>query len=317
MNKQKPITQWHQLLAELLRLMLQELGITVISEHSLLMHSPRADVLLIRRETEDWTAEQLQFLPSGIRESKARHILIEFKKTESLNADVVVKLGAYLLFYLDNNQEIKREDVLPVIVSAKQPRQTTLERLGFVETATKGVYRNENALVEQVQLLSLNRLPDTTYNAYFKLLASQKRTQEKAVSMLQTTGLQHLPTELMLFLASLWRYVFGAKDEEPMVRQMTANQMIEEGRIWVNLILNSLPPDDLLTEIDFKKLLEKIPAEERLSGIPTEERLSGIPTEERLSGIPTEERLSGISAEELEAFLHQLREQEKSAEKDE
>lgn len=54
---QKPITQWHQLLAELLRLMLQGLGITVTSEYDLLTHSPRADVLLLRRETEHWTAE--------------------------------------------------------------------------------------------------------------------------------------------------------------------------------------------------------------------------------------------------------------------
>lgn len=240
----------------------------------------------------------MQFLPSGIRESAASDILIEFKKTESLNEDVVIKLSAYLLFYLENDKSVRREDVLPVIVSAKHPHKATLDRLGFVESDVTGVYQNRNALANKVLLLSLNRLPDTTYNAYFKLLASRRKTQERAVYVLREAGCKRLPIELTLFLATLWHYVFDATEDDPMIKQMTTDQMIEQGHVWLDLILKSMSPEDLLKKVDEDKLLDQ------------------IPTEKRLSGIPTEERLSGISADELEAFLHQLRQQEQSAEKD-
>ena len=48
-------------------------------EAPIMSESPQIDILLIKRQTTDWTPEQRALLPDGIRDSKATDILLEFK----------------------------------------------------------------------------------------------------------------------------------------------------------------------------------------------------------------------------------------------
>jgi hypothetical protein len=82
-KKQK--TSWHRLLAKLLELVLSPVNIEVLPDVSVMTDPPEVDILLLRRQTAQWTTAQRDLLPDGIRDSKASHILIEFKYTQSFN----------------------------------------------------------------------------------------------------------------------------------------------------------------------------------------------------------------------------------------
>ena len=87
----KKKTSWHRLLAKLLELVLSPFGIDVQPDVSVMTEPPEADILLLRRKTSSWTAAQRARLPDGIRDSKASHILIEFKCTQSFNEEALPK----------------------------------------------------------------------------------------------------------------------------------------------------------------------------------------------------------------------------------
>ncbi|RZN13461.1 MAG: hypothetical protein EF812_07610 [Methanosarcinales archaeon] len=78
-------TRWHRLFAKLLEELLTPFGITVITEFPVMNDPPEADILILRKNQAEWSKQQLALLPDGIRESKAGHILIEFKYSESVN----------------------------------------------------------------------------------------------------------------------------------------------------------------------------------------------------------------------------------------
>ena len=60
---------------------------------------PEADIVIIRKRGPEWTTEQLRFVPDGLRESRASHIIIKFKFTESLTEDAFFRTGGYGSFY--------------------------------------------------------------------------------------------------------------------------------------------------------------------------------------------------------------------------
>jgi hypothetical protein len=130
MNEEKDSNaaiEWHVLLATLLKGVLTPYQITVLMDFKVMSESPRADILILRREHPVWTAEQRAHLPDGIRDAKAAHIMLEFKYTESLNERVVYKAIGYDVFYKES-QRLKDKEVKTFIVSAKTPRQKTLEK---------------------------------------------------------------------------------------------------------------------------------------------------------------------------------------------
>lgn len=77
-------TRWHQLLGKEFELLLTQVDIIVYTEIQVMSEPPKADILLLQRERKAWTVAQKALLPDGIRDSRARHILLEFKYTESL-----------------------------------------------------------------------------------------------------------------------------------------------------------------------------------------------------------------------------------------
>ncbi|MCK5716494.1 MAG: hypothetical protein KAH77_03315, partial [Thiomargarita sp.] len=78
MKKKIPI-KWHELLGKLLQDLLSPVNISVNLEAQIMSDSPRIDILLLKRQSTEWTKEQLDLLPDGIRDTKATDILLEFK----------------------------------------------------------------------------------------------------------------------------------------------------------------------------------------------------------------------------------------------
>ena len=77
-------TRWHRLLGTLLEYLLTPVDISVHCDVKVMVNPPEADILLLRRETAQWTEQQRLRLPDGIRNTRAQHILLEFKYSESV-----------------------------------------------------------------------------------------------------------------------------------------------------------------------------------------------------------------------------------------
>jgi hypothetical protein len=174
--------RFHQLLGSGMQMSLATVNVLVTAEATVLSESPRVDVLLVQRETGTWTEAQRARLPDGVRDSAARHILVEFKNTESVTEDGILQAAAYDLFYRQA-QELPKDHVLPVVLSAKTPQQSRLAMWGYKEVQ-KGVFRSGMPIVRRVMLLALNRLPARPNNAYVKIFASRKQQREAAFASL-------------------------------------------------------------------------------------------------------------------------------------
>ena len=99
MNQPEPKTYWHRLLGRLFELLFAAMPVSVKVDFNLMSEPPRSDVLLLRYEGATWTIEQLARLPDGVRDSRAHHILLELKYTESLNKRRIEKAHAYDILY--------------------------------------------------------------------------------------------------------------------------------------------------------------------------------------------------------------------------
>jgi len=61
------------------------LGVLVSTEFRIMTDSPRADILIIKKKAGRWTPDQLRLIPDGIRDTKSRYIILEFKYSQSLS----------------------------------------------------------------------------------------------------------------------------------------------------------------------------------------------------------------------------------------
>ncbi len=84
-NSEANEIRWHRWFGDSLKEILSPLGITVHTGFPIMTDPPEADIVILRKPDPSWTPEQLRFMPDGLRQCKAQHILIEFKYTESLN----------------------------------------------------------------------------------------------------------------------------------------------------------------------------------------------------------------------------------------
>ena len=312
-----PMTQWHRLLGTLLEYFLTPVGIEVSTNVEVMSTPPEADILLLRRHEAHWSEEQKARLPDGIRDSDASHILIEFKYTESLNEQVLRQAVGYDYFY-QTSRELKRQELLTVVVSAKTPRQPTLDWLGYEGTEHSGVYRSQTALIRNVLLLVSNDLAETPHNAPIKCFASRKPVKQQALLQLSDTRWKNVSSTFWWFLDGLFTYWFQRQGGESMPQEqiITPEFITQLGKQMVNRILATIPPEEVLKQVSYQEILKHLPMEEvlkqvshqdllkhlspeeRLSGLKPEERLSGLKPEERLSGLKPEERLSGLKPEE-------------------
>jgi len=111
----------------------------VHTELEVMADPPKADILLLRRKHPEWTPEQLERLPDGIRDSGADHILLEFKYSESVGLSAFRQAVGYDYFYKDS-KELTDWQVRTFLVSSKTTRKATLDRFGYSPTGRAGVY---------------------------------------------------------------------------------------------------------------------------------------------------------------------------------
>jgi len=312
-----PKTRWHRLLGALLEELLTPVGISVFSDFPVMSEPPEGDILLLRNEGKTWTEEQKARLPDGIRDSRAGHILIEFKYTESVTEQALRQILAYDYFYR-RSRRLRHDEVQAVLISSKTPRKDILRQFGYESDCHAGVYTSRHCLTETVMLLCLNEISDEEHNAWIKCFASRKNEKQSAFGRMKLKGWSSLSARMARLMGGLLNIWFK-KGADIMKLELTPEAVEELGREWKDVIISSLRPEDIdkiLSGLKPEKRLEGLRPEERLSGLRPEERLSGLRPEERLSGLRPEERLSGLrpeerlsglSPEEIEACLKKFR----------
>jgi hypothetical protein len=289
-------TLWHRLLGKLLEELLTPVGISVYVEYPVMSQSPKADILLLQRDQRDWTEEQRQRLPDGIRDSHARHIIIEFKYTESLTVEAFQQSLAYDLFY-KQSQRLDDSVVQTFLVCAKQSQADRLTHFGYVATTAPGVYQNQYPVLEKLILLSLNELANSPHNAFFKCFASQKAEKKKAFDLLMGEPLQFsLTRSLMNFIRGLWNYWFPLRGEE-MNLEVTPEHIARLGKKWKKGLLGGLSVEDILEDLEETKL-------DRL--------LARLKPERRLAGLTLEEVLAYFNLQDIENHLQQSKKPQSS-----
>ena len=291
-------TLLHRIYNRISELLLPPLGISVSTNLDVMTYPPAADILL-RRDRSYWTDEQLERLPDGIRDSTARHILIEFKATESLSKEALIQAAAYEHFY-KNSQKLNDDEIQTFVICAIQPQKANREQYGYKIRVRPGVYQSDNIAYNHITLISLNELPDELHNAWTTCLASKKRKRLKAFQILKSQGFKFISNEFKWFLSDLWQRISTIGDDDMALNNLSPQEIEEFGKMWGDV------------------LLPTIPLEERLKGLKPEERLMGLKPKERFAGInPTdvmnyfkpEQRLAGMSTKEIEAYLEQRKQQ--------
>ncbi len=270
-------TRWHRLLGKLLEGLLTPVGISVYTEVPVMSDPPKADILLLTKETKGkWTPEQMERLPDGIREKKANHILLEFKHTESLSIDPRWQTGMYERLY-KSSKGLKKKEARIFVISSKKPRKSTLEKFGYCTTDKKGVYSSVNVMLESIILISLNDLANTPHNAYIKCFASRKKERVTAFNIFHRMPPDSFSSAFKQFMAGLYGIWFTGGDN--MDLEITPEHVEEMGRIF---------------------------GEHLLSSMPLEKKMKGIKPKEILSMYKPEEILSIFEPEELQRFLDKL-----------
>ncbi len=236
-------------------------GILVQFDFKVMTEPPEADILLLRREGQKWTAEQLSRLPDGIRDSTARQILIEFKYTESINEVAFRQTLGYDTFYKRAN-ELSDVEVQTVLMSAKTPCSETLTKFGYEQTVHDGVYRSQNPLLKTIPLISLNELSNEPHNAFVKCFASRKKEKQKAFQLLKEAR-SLMTHQLEWFLSGLWKYWFSKKlGEDEMAVELTPDEVFEMGKMWGSTYLSTLKVEDVLPYFKLQDILAQFQLDE-------------------------------------------------------
>ncbi|QTA87856.1 hypothetical protein [Desulfonema magnum] len=284
-------TRWHRLLGRLFRELLVPTGILVYTDVPVMGEPPEADILLLRKKRSRWTEEQRSRLPDGVRDTRATHILIEFKYTESVNRKVLAQTLCYDYLY-KGGQKLGDHDVRTFLASSKTPRASTLEKFGWYQTDRPGVYKSHNPLAESVTLILLNELADTPHNAWIKCFASRRREKKSAFETLMDKRFSSLSSQLQWFLEGLLHYWFTMGGEH-MDIEITPDDVMKIGKKWQQAVLSGISPKD------------------RLAGLAPKDRLAGLAPKDRLAGLELKDILAEFTQEEIEAYLKKLKKKQR------
>ena len=289
-NKDSQKNQWHLWFAQLLEYLLSPVGIIVQPEPPVV---GKADILLLKRENEQWTPEQLALLPDGVRNSQASHILLEFKYTETVNEDAFRQASGYDVFYI-RGRDLAEEQVQTFLISAKKPQTERLIKFGYEHTKHDGVYRTSHWAMNRITLISINELSDEPHNMWVKCFATHRTEREKAFEHIKRLGVKFMTNPLKWFLTGLWEYWFKLKGEEMNIA-LTPKQITEMGKMWLPIF----SVEERLAGLKAPEVLAHFKPEERLAGLKAPERLAGLKAPEVLAHFKPEERLAGLKAPEV------------------
>jgi hypothetical protein len=203
-NQEEKKSTAHKCFADIFKTSLTPLNIEVKSEYTVEKKPVRMDVLIIRKE-KYWTKEQLTYIPDGLRETQCKHIILELKRTESINIHSTRQIISYLTRYLDI-QSLPEDDVQPCLISAMTPQKQTMENLDYEPTKLSGVYESKNVLAGNLKLLSANDLSDAPHNVWIKLFASKKKEKLSALTQLMLSYKNKLSEALSKVVMTILNY---------------------------------------------------------------------------------------------------------------
>ncbi len=289
MNNNTDKTRWHRILAGMFKELLTPLNITVLSDVRIMTDPPKIDVLLIRRETPQWTDEQLMRLPDGIRDTLADHILIEFKFTEPVNRNALNQALAYDTFFRRTQKSLNPEQIQTFVLSSKTPLKAARGMFGYTENIKSGIYHSANIMLERLPLIAINELSDAPHNDFVKCFASRNNKRQQAFKRIIQSGRKHLSIAFFYFINGIMK-LMNRKEQGglSMETEITPDLVMEIGKEMYEAMLDGLRPEDFLERFD------------------TEEILSKFKPEEVLSRYKPEERLSGLKPDEIEAYLRKI-----------
>jgi hypothetical protein len=244
-NTRKP-TCWHCLAGEMLKQLLQPVGIEVQMEVQVMAWPPRADLLLIRRQRNDWTDQQRMLLADGLRDLVADHILAEMKLRGGLTEDGLKQIVVYDHLQLIHDKNLPQERLQSVIISAQTPQGDLLARFGFKPTALPGVYRCEDSpWCGTILVILLNELANTPQNAPLKCFASRQRERQKAFETIKQSGLFKLSSGFGRIVAGLWRLLMKEAMDSPALEGITPDHVMALGKEWFEFMVESTPDEEL------------------------------------------------------------------------
>jgi hypothetical protein len=290
-------TIWHRILGRIFKLLLTPLGITVLTDVSVVTEPPEADILLLKREHDSWTPEQFERLPAGIRESTARHILIEFKATESLSKKALIQAAMYEYLY-KNSQKLNDDEIQTFVICSIQPQKANREQYGYKIRVQPGVYQSDNIAFNHITLISLNELPDVLHNAFLTCVASKKLKRLKAFQILHSQGFKLISNDFKWFLSNLWQHISIIGDDDMALNNLSPQDVEEFSKMWADVLLPTIP---------LEERLKGLKPEERLMGLKPEERLMGLKPEERFIGLKPSDIVAGLSISEVEELEKQIK----------
>jgi hypothetical protein len=199
-NQNKEITPWHEWFGNLFKAALIPTGLDVKTNVLVMRKIPEADILIVRNKSR-WTTEQLKRLPDGIRHTKAKRVMIEFKFTESIHVESILQAGGYYKFYKMYNKLDAPNDLKCFLISSKTPQKRTLERFRYHKGKYPGVYQSTCCICRLFPLISLNDLSDAPHNIMFKLFASKRNSYTQAIEKLKKMYHKY-PGHLKIFIES-------------------------------------------------------------------------------------------------------------------
>ncbi|MCP4699287.1 MAG: hypothetical protein GY862_20930 [Gammaproteobacteria bacterium] len=306
-----PNTRWHRILGGILKEWLTPAGILVQHDAPIGVELPRADILLLKSAGGKMRSRQRQRLADGLRDSRADHLVLEFKYTESLNEDALAQLLGYERLYR-KSLELKKGQTAAFLLCSMTPRPKTLRKFGYQQTKRRGVYQSRHALISRAVLLVLNELSDEPHNAPLKCFASRQAEMRKAYRIIRENRLPGLTLQLERMFNGLYALLFGkVKGEEMKARtkkidELTMEYVVETGQAWMDHMLSLIPLEERIKGLDPQEVLKAFKPEELLKAVKPEERIKGLDPQEVLKAFKPEELFKGLSPKELKSLKGKL-----------
>ena len=255
--------------------------------------------MLLRGGEGGWTTSQLERLPDGIRQSQAKHVLLEFKYSESLNLDTLIQAIMSYALYIRANK-LKEDEVAFFVVLSHQPQSSVLDHFGYHPIELAGLYHSTQPTLSNISLMLLNELPPTPNNAFIKCFASQKRQQKAAFEQVKQNPLLKGNEALRALLFGLLNLLFPNGGKLMENETITPEKLQKAGQQLMEAWLKFMPPAERMAGLR--------PAE-RVAGLRPADLLSVISPTELLADLRPAERMAGLSQAEIEDYLAQLKAQ--------
>jgi len=272
----KPKTLWHDWFGNLFKVSLIPTGLDVETDVPVMKKLPEADIVIIRRSGTRWTKEQLQYLPDGIRHTRAIHVLVELKYTESINTDAICQIAGYYKFYKIQHKLKRRSELKCFLVSSKTPRKSTLQKFNYYETRYPGVYHSQYPLFDLFPIISLNDLSNAPHNILFKLFASKKKATIDATKKVKSDIYDQLAEPLKIFLTDYITRCLTAGGKDMDYLNLTQKEKVRLRQEWLSHYTTS----ELLSKRSPSEVLSNYEPSEVLSNYSTDQIIASLSSEQ-------------------------------------